>query len=305
MTDAAHHDTAPRSSPVLRGARAGVHVHNYLRLVRAPAVFSALGDPLAGSLLAGGRVLSGRSLGVTTGVAALYLAGMALNDYADREEDARERSDRPIPSGAVSAERAAAVGGALMAAGTAAAWAGGARRSAPALAAAVLAYNFGLKSTPAGPAAMGACRALSLLTGAEAAGGARGIRRGVGAASLLGCYVAGLTLVARGETESGGNHTVLPGVLLSGAALLGAARRGGGRSAAWVGVVAALAGAAAVRAASSPSPATVGGAVGSMIRAIPALDAALAAPRAPVRAAALAAPLLALARWGRRLIPIT
>jgi hypothetical protein len=42
-----------------------------------------------------------------------------------------------------------------------------------------------------------------------------------------------------------------------------------------------------------------------MIRAIPALDAALAAPRTPWRAAAVALPLLALVRWGRRLFPIT
>jgi hypothetical protein len=41
-----------------------------------------------------------------------------------------------------------------------------------------------------------------------------------------------------------------------------------------------------------------------MIRAIPALDGALAASRAPGRALLLL-PLLALARWGRTLIPIT
>jgi hypothetical protein len=70
-------------------------------------------------------------------------------------------------------------------------------------------------------------------------------------------------------------------------------------------MVAVLAGPAAIRAARSPSPATTGPAVGAMIRAIPAFDAALAAPRAPLLAAVIALPLLALSRWGRRLIAIS
>jgi len=41
-----------------------------------------------------------------------------------------------------------------------------------------------------------------------------------------------------------------------------------------------------------------------MIRAIPALDGTLAAAGSPVRALGLL-PLLALVRWGRRLIPIS
>ncbi|MBA4160335.1 MAG: transferase, partial [Gemmatimonadetes bacterium] len=54
-----------------------------------------------------------------------------------------------------------------------------------------------------------------------------------------------------------------------------------------------------------PRPTRVGAAVGAAIHAIPALDAALAAPRSPLRAVAVAVPLLLLTRWGRRLIPIT
>jgi hypothetical protein len=72
-----------------------------------------------------------------------------------------------------------------------------------------------------------------------------------------------------------------------------------------VAATAALAGTAAIRAAREPTPANTGPAVGAMIRAIPALDAALAAPRAPLRAAVVALPLLALVRWGRKLIPIS
>lgn len=277
----------------------------YLRLVRAPAVFSALGDPLAGMLVARGGLQPARAARVAAAAASLYLSGMALNDLADREEDARERPDRPIPSGAVSAEAAASVGMGLAAAGVCAATRAGAARTGLGVAGAVLAYNFAVKKTPAGPAMMGACRTLSLLMGAQAGGGVRGVSRAAYPALLLGSYVAGLTILARGETESGGSAHALPGAAIAGAALGAAALRGGSRSLPWIAMVAVLAGPAAIRAARSPSPATTGPAVGAMIRAIPAFDAALAAPRAPLLAAVIALPLLALSRWGRRLIPIS
>jgi hypothetical protein len=277
----------------------------YLRLVRAPAVFSALGDPLAGMLIGRGRLPAGRAVAIGIASAATYLAGMALNDLADREEDVRDRPQRPIPSGAVSAEQAAALGAALLGVGLGVAVATGARRTGPALAAAVLAYDFGLKSTPAGPAAMGACRAISLLSGAEAAGGLGAVRRAAPAAALLGAYVAGLTVLARGETGENGNQTAIPGVVVAGVALLAAVGRGGARALPWGIATAALAGPAAMRSVREPSGGATGAAVGAMIRAIPALDATLAAPSAPLAAALIATPLLALARWGRRLIPIS
>jgi 4-hydroxybenzoate polyprenyltransferase len=277
----------------------------YLRLVRAPAVFSALGDPLAGMLVARGGLAPARAARVAGAAASLYLAGMALNDLADRAEDARERPDRPIPSGAVSPAAAAGAGGGLLAAGVLAAASAGAGGAGAGVAGAVLAYNFALKATPAGPVVMGACRSLSLLMGAQAAGGARGMKRASFTALLLGGYVAGLTVLSRGETESGGSANALPGAVVAGAALGAAAVRGGRRALPWLAVAAALAGPAVVRAVRRPSPATTGPAVGAMIRAIPALDAALAAPGAPTAAAAVAVPLLALVRWGRRLIPIS
>jgi hypothetical protein len=50
-------------------------------------------------------------------------------------------------------------------------------------------------------------------------------------------------------------------------------------------------------------PFAVGPAVGAMIRAIPALGGALASKRA-AKASLVFLPLLALARWGRKLIPV-
>ncbi|MEO8561220.1 MAG: UbiA family prenyltransferase [bacterium] len=275
----------------------------YLRLVRAPAAFSALGDPLAGMIAACGGLSRERAPRLAAASALIYLAGMALNDLADRDEDARERPERPIPSGAVSPRAAAMVGGALLFGGIAVARGAGARWTGPALAAMVVAYDFRLKhSATFGPIAMGACRSLSLLMGAEASA-TDGVHRSSKAALLLGAYVAGLTLLARSETGTAKHAELQGGAALAGAALVAAAVRGGPASMAWAAGAAALAGPAVSRALSDPGPKTVGPAVGALVRAIPALDGALAGATRPVPALVLLS-LLGLTRWGRTIIPI-
>lgn len=277
----------------------------YLRIVRAPAVFSALGDPLAGMLIARGALSASRASRLSAAAGLIYLAGMALNDYADRDEDALERPERPLPSGAISPRAVAIVGGSLLLGGVVMARSAGARWSGPALAALVIAYDFPLKrSSSLGPIAMGACRSVSLLMGVEAAlPGVRG-RHGGEEALMLGAYVAGLTLIARSETGVSRQAELRGGALLVGAALLASVVRGGPRSLPWGAVATALAGPALARALRTPGPATVGPAVGALVRAIPALDGSLAATSAPMPTLVLAS-LLGLARWGRALIPIT
>ena len=100
-----------------------------LELVRAPAALTVArrhhrGRPRRrrrGSP-AGGGCCRSRSV-------FLYSGGMALNDYADRDLDAVERPERPIPSGRVPARRALGIAAALMAAGLGLAAAGGGRRA--------------------------------------------------------------------------------------------------------------------------------------------------------------------------------
>jgi hypothetical protein len=245
-----------------------------------------------------------RAARLSGAAAALYLAGMALNDLADRAEDARERPERPIPSGAVSPGGAAALGTGLLLAGVLAARGAGAGRTAAQLAATITAYNFVLKhSATVGPLAMGACRALSLRMGAAAARPKRGGGAAGTESALLGAYVAGLTWLARGETGTRSGTVVRGGAAVAAVALGATATRGGRAALPWVLGAAALAGPAILRAVREPVPARVGPAVGAMVRAIPALDAALVAPRAPLAALAFV-PLLALARWGRKLIPV-
>ncbi|NUT51139.1 MAG: UbiA family prenyltransferase, partial [Saccharothrix sp.] len=138
----------------------------YLELVRAPAALTALGDTLVGAR----APLRGRALLLPLASAALYWAGMALNDWADRDLDAAERPERPIPSGRISPNAALATAVGLTGAGVALAAAAG--RNAVPLAVAVWGYDTVLKDTPAGPFAMAACRGLDVLLGGRSRGAA-------------------------------------------------------------------------------------------------------------------------------------
>ena len=73
-------------------------------LVRAPAALSVPGDAVAGAAAAGALGRAHRRAWPRASV-CLYWAGMAANDWADRELDAVERPERPIPSGRVSPAR--------------------------------------------------------------------------------------------------------------------------------------------------------------------------------------------------------
>lgn len=181
----------------------------WLSLFRPPNLLTVPGDPLAGTLLAAA------TLGITPpfppllaimGAAlCLYTAGLLANDYLDHAIDARERPDRPIPSGAVRP------GGVLIAAlllTTAgillAAEAGPTSLSvASLLAASSWFYNaFGKRISWLGPLNMGLCRGLSLLMGA-ALFGPDGLAspQVLLAAALLTAFIAAITLAARHEAS--------------------------------------------------------------------------------------------------------
>lgn len=141
----------------------------WAELLRVSALFTVPGDALAGAASAGVRPNRGTALAVGASL-CLYEAGMALNDWADRDEDAVERPHRPIPSGRITPKAALTAAGALTATGLFLASRAGRPTLAlsTALAATVWAYDLRLKHTAAGPAAMGAARALDVLMGATA-----------------------------------------------------------------------------------------------------------------------------------------
>ncbi|CAL9326047.1 hypothetical protein SUDANB135_06960 (plasmid) [Streptomyces sp. SudanB135_2055] len=192
------------------------HLHAWAELLRAPAAFTVPGDVLAGTAAAGTRP-TGRTALAAGASLCLYEAGMALNDWADREEDATARPHRPLPSGRVRPGAALAAAGLLSAAGLALAACAGRRALAVAgpLAATVWAYDLGLKHTPAGPAAMAAARSLDLLLGAAAGPGA--VRRAIVPAAFLGSHTLAVSLVSRRETEGGSSTAPLTALAAAGA----------------------------------------------------------------------------------------
>ncbi|MGH9042754.1 MAG: SCO3242 family prenyltransferase, partial [Acidimicrobiia bacterium] len=186
-------------------------------LVRLPAVLTVPGDGWLGAVAAGVPI-GPRSL-VTAGASAcLYLSGMALNDWADRDVDARERPGRPIPSGRVTPEFALALATGLTAGGLVLAGLAGGRRAlavAVPLAGGVWSYDLAVKGTAAGPLGMAACRSLDVLLGASVGPGA--VRRAMPAAAVVGAHTAVVTTVSRWEAQGAGPGLARAAVLASGA----------------------------------------------------------------------------------------
>nr|WP_026246751.1 UbiA family prenyltransferase [Streptomyces sp. SID8379] len=174
------------------------HARTVAELVRAPAALTVPGDVFAGAL-AVGRPAGGRTLLLAASSVSLYWAGMALNDWADRDEDTVERPERPIPSGRIAPGTALALAAGLTATGLGlGALAGGRRvllrRTLP-LAAAVWAYDLALKHTPFGPAAMAAARALDVLHGTGPAPAGPALR----AAATVAGHTLAVTRLSRHE----------------------------------------------------------------------------------------------------------
>lgn len=249
----------------------------WAELLRLPALFTVPGDALAGAAAVSAPPTSRTFLAIASSV-CLYEAGMALNDWADREVDAVERPHRPLPSGRIHPTAALGAACALTGAGlTLAACAGRpALTVAVPLAATVWAYDLALKNTPAGPFAMAAARGLDLLLGAAATTGADAgdrssavddgaHRRGAGRADQ------GFGADATGE---GDRRVVMgawarkarladAGVLAPRAGLDGAGRRKAGACRAWATAV-------ADEPRSARGAAALPGAVHSVRRALPA-----------------------------------
>jgi 4-hydroxybenzoate polyprenyltransferase len=169
-----------------------------VELVRAPAALTVPGDVLAGAVAAG-DLRPARMAGLSAASVCIYWGGMALNDWADRDIDAVERPERPIPSGRVSAGTAFGLAAGLTAAGLALAGRAGGRSAlatSAVLAATAWSYDLKAKNTAAGPVFMAAARALDVLVGA---GGQR--RRAWGPALAVGTHILGVTAMSRGEVH--------------------------------------------------------------------------------------------------------
>jgi 4-hydroxybenzoate polyprenyltransferase len=201
-----------------------------IRLVRLPSVVTVPGDVLAGAAWGADPTAAGTTARVTSSALA-YLGGMALNDWADREEDARDRPGRPIPAGQVAPETALAVAVGLSLAALALAVRGDrdhARRgpglTVP-LVATVWAYDLYAKHTATGPWTMALARTLDVLVGAG-----RPRRGALAPAGLIGAHTLLITIVSRREADGAGRQLAagaLGGVAITAGAALGLIRHQG------------------------------------------------------------------------------
>ena len=189
------------------------------RVSNLPTIWS---NCLASWLLAGGTLLETTDLQrfswLIVGTTLLYLAGMFLNDAFDVRFDKEHRTERPIPSGAISAKAVWVWGIIQMVIGLGClVWIGPVVAvCAFALAGSVLWYDWIHKRITWSPLIMGLCRlSLYVLAGvvaAESPTASLGLPVILSALALWG-YIVGLSNIARHEA-TGGNVNSWPSWLL-------------------------------------------------------------------------------------------
>ncbi len=180
--------------------RAGITPRVLLELGRVSNLPTVWSNVLAGVVLAGGWLAPFPLLTVLLAASAMYVGGMFLNDAFDAEIDARERPERPIPSGRISRGTVYLLGFAQLGLGVVllatVSWA--AALAGLALAAAVVLYDAWHKGNLLSPLIMGLCRVLVYLVAGYAAVAAPAAALFLGAGALL-AYLIGLTYVAKQE----------------------------------------------------------------------------------------------------------
>ncbi len=172
-----------------------------LRLGRISNIPTVWTNVLAGSVIAGGDRNPGRIALIMLAMTAFYVGGMYLNDFFDREIDARDRPGRPIHAGEIRAGTVLSIGLGLLAAGivlmipfglAATLW-------GAVLAAVIVLYDVWHKGNVLSPIVMGTCRALVYIGTGAALAGDTSTAMMIGAVALA-SHVAGLTYAARQES---------------------------------------------------------------------------------------------------------
>ena len=169
------------------------------RVSNVPTVWS---NCLAGYLLGGGGTL-GTFLLVCLGTSFLYVGGMFLNDAFDAEFDRQHRSQRPIPSGAISVEEVWWWATGWLSGGTIILIVLGQVTGLLALLLlfTIIVYDAVHKAVAFSPILMGACRLFLYLVAASAsAEGVAGLPIWSGFA--MAAYIAGTSHLARNEATN-------------------------------------------------------------------------------------------------------
>jgi 4-hydroxybenzoate polyprenyltransferase len=291
-------------------ATAATRPRLYLKLGRVSNLPTVWTNVTAGIALGGGSFERNHAVRLGVALSLFYVGGMFLNDAFDRAIDARERPERPIPSGQIGAGEVFAVGFGLILSGFAGVALTVLEQEQPpytalsasvALAGLIVLYDAWHKQNPLSPVVMGLCRSAVYVTAGLAAGGV--LSHGLISGALAGgAYVVGLTFVARQENRKSFRAGATLALLASPAALAIAHPSRG--VAVWVTLGAAVAwAAAAVVPLFGKGPVNVPRSVVRLIAGISLVDALLLAMAAEpglalVGFAGLGATLL-LQRWVR------
>lgn len=213
----------------------------YAQLLRLPNVFTAFADIALGVMVFESVAAENTErswlawIGLFIASGSLYLAGMVWNDIFDRQEDARTRPHRPLPSRRVSVRAAVLLGSGLLIAGIAAGWGVAIWQGlslevgfehpgwiATFLAVLIMIYDGVWKATWLGPWLMGGCRFGNVLLGVSLIPSDTfpSLWR-LHLAAVVGLYIVGVTWLARreeGRSEPGQLRAAA--VLIAGALLL-------------------------------------------------------------------------------------
>jgi len=301
----------------------------YFELMRFPAVFTVVADVTMGWLVTRGSWNPWFVFALLVFASScLYLAGMVLNDVYDAEIDARERPERPIPSGRISRAAASRLGWVLLVPGLAVVWllsvlvgSYGPGVIGSILAILVWLYNAVAKRSPFAPIAMASCRFLNVVLAMCLATFAplplenatpTTAERAIGLGVFL--YIAGATWFARTEARSsdrwhlaGGMLTMLVGLFCYWASPILAHSRPAfatsgnmGWAVLWIAIGAVILRRCAL-AVVAPKPHAVQNAVRTALRSLIVIDAAVVlgfcGPLWGCAVLVLLAPMLLLESW--------
>jgi 4-hydroxybenzoate polyprenyltransferase len=287
-------------------ARAPALVATLLKLGRVSNLPTVWTNVLAGAVLSGGDWRNWRLGLVLVAMSSFYVGGMYLNDYFDRAIDGRERPERPIPSGHISAHAVVTIGFCLIGAGAIATAAMGPAAAAMAtlLAISIVAYDLHHKANPFAPVVMGACRALVYGATATALSGGVTIFLAVAAVAIA-AFVAGLTYAARQESlDKIGNLWPLALLVAPMLVAIGVFRQGPGAMAVYL-LLAVWIAAAVYLLARRPVAGSVSRAVGWLIAGISLCDAAILASTGAIMPALVAIGGFVLTLIAQKYVPGT
>lgn len=200
----------------------------YLQLMRPANIVTAWADILLGFAASGAIAYLDRGIATPTLVwlllatTGLYGGGVVFNDIFDAELDAKERPERPIPSGRASRQNAIKLGCLLLVIGVVAAEQVSFLSAllAATVAFSALLYDAFSKHHPIfGPINMGVCRGGNLLLGVSAVSVMVQERWFLALIPIV--YIAAITAISRGEVHGGKTSTGAIALLLIGAVISG------------------------------------------------------------------------------------